>query len=137
MSDLAIDYREDVTPLDDAAARRIVDVFEAAGAVSKISSIHVVGWYGDFDKLKMSRRLAADIFAADLDAQPEEFLFIGDSPNDAPMFEFFENAVGVANVRNFADQLSAKPTWVTESCGGKGFAELAEALLQSREEKRG
>ena len=131
-SDLAIDFCEDVPALADADIDRIVALFEAAGARAKVSSIHVNGWFGDFDKLAMTRRFLAEQFAVDLDAERETILFVGDSPNDAPMFGFFSNAVGVANLRRFRDRLAAEPTWITEAPGGAGFAELAEALLAAR-----
>jgi hydroxymethylpyrimidine pyrophosphatase-like HAD family hydrolase len=68
----------------------------------------------------------------DLDARSEEIVFVGDSPNDAPMFGFFPNSVGVANVRDFAADLDAAPRYVTEARGGAGFAELAAALIGAR-----
>jgi len=130
-ADLAIDYREDVAPLPDDAVARIVALFEAAGAAAKVSSIHVNGWFGDYDKLAMSRRLLAERFGVGAEAARRQVLFVGDSPNDAPMFAHFPNAVGVANVRDFAG-LAAEPAWVTEARGGAGFAELAAALLEAR-----
>ena len=48
-TDLAIDYREDVSPLGEEAVRQIVGEFERAGATAKVSSIHVNGWFGDYD----------------------------------------------------------------------------------------
>jgi HAD superfamily hydrolase (TIGR01484 family) len=131
-ADLAIDCREDVAPLPDNAIARIVAIFEAAGAQAKVSSIHVNGWFGDYDKLAMSRRLLAERFGVDPEAAREQVLFVGDSPNDAPMFAHFVHAVGVANVRDFAGRLAAEPAWVTEARGGAGFAELAAALLAAR-----
>lgn len=131
-ADLAIDYREDVAPLADNAITRIVAIFEAAGAQAKISSIHVNGWFGDYDKLAMSRRLLEERFGLDSDAAREQALFIGDSPNDAPMFAHFSHTVGVANVRDFAGSLTAEPAWVSNARGGAGFAELAAALLEAR-----
>ena len=131
-ADLAIDYREDVVPLPDDAIARIVSIFEAAGAHAKVSSIHVNGWFGDYDKLAMSRRLLEGQFSVGPEAELEQVLFVGDSPNDAPMFAHFINAVGVANVRDFAGRLVADPAWVTEARGGAGFAELAAALLEAR-----
>ncbi|MND03847.1 hypothetical protein D3C83_238650 [compost metagenome] len=59
-------------------------------------------------------------------------MFAGDSPNDAPMFGYFPNAVGVANVRDFAPRMSALPRWITRARAGAGFVELAEALLAAR-----
>jgi hypothetical protein len=131
-TDLAIDCREDVAPLPDDAIARIVAIFEAAGAQAKVSSIHVNGWFGDHDKLAMSLRLLAERFGVTPEAAREQVLFVGDSPNDAPMFAHFVHAVGVANVRDFAGRLAAEPAWVTEARGGAGFAELAAALLEAR-----
>ena len=131
-SDLAIDFCEDVPPLPAAVVDRIVALFEEAGCTAKISSIHVNGWYGDYDKLGMSRRLLREAFAIDLDQRRDEFVYAGDSPNDQPMFAYFPHAVGVANVRDFSDRLKDKPRYVTPSRGGAGFAELAAGLLAAR-----
>jgi HAD superfamily hydrolase (TIGR01484 family) len=130
-ADLAIDYREDVAPLPEDAIARIVGLFEAAGAAAKVSSIHVNGWFGDYDKLAMSRRLLEERFGLNPKAALGQVLFVGDSPNDAPMFAYFTHAVGVANVRDFAGRLAAEPAWVTEARGGGGFAELVAALLEA------
>ena len=128
-SDLAIDFCEDVPPLPRAAVDRIVALMEAEGMTAKVSSIHVNGWFGDYDKLAMARTLLAEVFAVDLDAQRERFIFIGDSPNDAPMFAFFPNAVGVANVRAFLDRIAAAPAYITAGAAGAGFVEAADFLL--------
>ncbi len=131
-ADLAIDWREDVAPLPPATVQRIVELFEAAGAKAKVSSIHVNGWFGDYDKLAMTLRLLRERFGLDIGAAAEQVLFVGDSPNDAPLFGFFRHSVGVANVRDFAGRLAAEPAWVTEARGGAGFAELTERLLAAR-----
>jgi HAD superfamily hydrolase (TIGR01484 family) len=129
-TDLAIDYCEDVPPLPLEAAQRIAELMREAGLTAKVSSIHVNGWFGDYDKLAMTRRLFAERFALDLDAANAEVVFVGDSPNDAPMFAFFRNSVGVANVRRFEPLLADAPKYVTRGASGAGFAELAEHLLR-------
>ena len=118
-ADIAIDFCEDVPPLPRAAVDRIVALMQAEGLTAKVSSIHVNGWFGTYDKLTMTRTLLAEAFAIDLDAERERFVFAGDSPNDAPMFAFFPHAVGVANVREFADRIATLPAWVTRG-GGRG-----------------
>ncbi|WP_370151783.1 HAD-IIB family hydrolase [Ferrovibrio sp.] len=130
--DLAIDFCEDVPPLPPAAVDRIVALFEQAGATAKVSSIHVNGWFGDWDKLVMTRRLFAEAWGVDLDAVRGQVVFAGDSPNDAPMFGFFPHSVGVANVRPFLDRIATPPAYVSEGEGGAGFVELAAALLAAR-----
>jgi HAD superfamily hydrolase (TIGR01484 family) len=132
VADLAIDYREDVTPAPHAVAEQVVALFEAAGANAKISSIHINGWFGAFDKLTMTKILFSEVFAIDLERDRDEVAFIGDSPNDAPMFGFFSLTVGVANIRAFADQLAAPPAYVTAAPSGDGFVEFADLLLAAR-----
>jgi HAD superfamily hydrolase (TIGR01484 family) len=128
-ADLAIDYCEDVAPLPLEAAERVAALMRAEGLSAKISSIHVNGWFGSYDKLTTARMLFAEAFGVDAQALQREFAFVGDSPNDAPMFGFFENSVGVANVARFADRLEAEPNYVTRGFAGSGFAELAAHLL--------
>lgn len=130
IADLAIDFREDVDPLSPSDVQKIVDLFEGEGATAKVSSIHVNGWFGQYDKLTMTRTCMAELFDLDLDAVNDQAVFVGDSPNDQPMFSFFRNSVGVANVLDY--RLSAKPAWVTESRAADGFRELTDALLETR-----
>ncbi len=133
ISDLAVDFCEDVPPLPREDVLRIREIFLDAGARAKISSIHVNGWFGDFDKLSMTKVFFREAFQSDLDQEgKEKALFVGDSPNDAPMFGFFPNAVGVANVRDFDGLLEKEPAWVTKAPGGLGFRELSNFLLSAR-----
>ena len=129
-ADIAIDFCEDVLPLPRAAVDRIVAIMEAEGLTAKVSSIHVNGWFGRYDKLGMTKRLFAEAFGIDLDAERDRFVFAGDSPNDAPMFAYFPNAVGVANVRGFLDRIATPPAWITQGEAGEGFVELVDALLE-------
>ena len=131
-TDLAIDYCEDVPPLPLAAAERIAALMQEAGLTAKVSSIHVNGWFGDYDKLATTRRLFAERFGLDIEKANREIVFAGDSPNDAPMFAFFQNSVGVANVRKFEKLLAHKPRYITRAAAGAGFAELAEHLLVAK-----
>ena len=131
-ADLAIDFCEDVPPLGAAAVAAIVHCFTEAGATAKVSSIHVNGWFGDYDKLSMSRVFFAEELGLDIDCQRNQVLYAGDSPNDEPMFAFFPHSVGMANVLRFAKQIKQPPVWVTSGEGGEGFAELAAFLLGER-----
>ncbi|MDH3828616.1 MAG: HAD-IIB family hydrolase [Desulfobacterales bacterium] len=128
-ADLAIDYCEDVPPLSMEDVDRIVRLFEAAGARAKISSIHVNGWFGEYDKLTMTRMLFAEVFKEDMAAVKEDVIFIGDSPNDVPMFQFFPHSVGVANILQFEEKITHKPAWVTLQEGGYGFSEMVDLIL--------
>src|SRR5918992_320906 len=130
-TDLAIDYCEDVPALPLEAAQRIAELMRAAGLTAKVSSIHVNGWFGEYDKLSAVRLLFAERFGSDLERANQEVVFVGDSPNDAPMFAFFQKSVGVANVRKFENLLSEKPKYVTRAASGAGFSELVDHLVCS------
>lgn len=128
--DLAIDIAEEVAPLPDAAVDRIVEIFAAHGAVAKVSSIHVNGWFGAHDKLSMCQRWSRELRGRTLD--PQRATFIGDSPNDAPMFAAFPHACGVANLLRLAPRIQPLPAYITAAAGGEGFAELVRYLLAAR-----
>ena len=128
-ADLAIDYCEDIPPLPDETVERIVGFFKEAGAEAKVSSIHVNGWFGDYDKLTMTRFLFEEVFRENLADVKEDVIYIGDSPNDAPMFAYFPQSVGVANVLQFEGRMPSNPAWITRNEGGYGFAEMVDKLL--------
>jgi len=128
-ADLAIDYCEDIDRLPDPAIGKIVALFEGAGARAKVSSIHVNGWFGDYDKLTMTETMFAEVFGCRLEEVKDQVIYTGDSPNDVPMFAYFSHSVGVANVKQFEGKMDHYPAWITQKEGGYGFAEMVNLLL--------
>lgn len=128
VADLAVDFREDVPPLANEAIQHIVAIFQKAGAEAKVSSIHVNGWFGKYDKLSMTRTLLRQEFELDLDDMKDRVLFVGDSPNDEPMFRFFPFSVGVANIKDAMRWISHPPSFITRRRSGDGFVEVAEYI---------
>lgn len=127
--DLAIDFCEDVPPLPESAIDRIVAIFDRFAATSKVSSIHVNGWYGAFDKLTGFTRLVEDLGET---ADPAAWAFAGDSANDAPMFAHFPVSVGVANVDAFLPRIPVWPSFRADGEGGHGFTQLVDRILALR-----
>ena len=131
-TDLAIDFCEDVPRLFAAAVERIVIIMEASGLTATLGSTHVIGRFGHHEALGTIRTLMRERFGVDLD-QPgarADYVFVGASPDDAPMFAFFPHSVGVANVRDFLERMPAQPKFVTKARCGAGFAELAEMIIR-------
>lgn len=128
--DLAIDFHEDPPYLGLEAAAKIREICLSMGAQAKISSIHVNAWFGNYDKLKMTRLFFREVLKEENPA--ERCIFFGDSPNDEPMFSFFPNSCAVANILPFQAQLRHLPAFVTEQSGGEGFAEAVAHLLALR-----
>ena len=128
-ADLAIDFCEDVPPLSISDVEKIVSCFKSAGAKAKISSIHVNGWFGNYDKLTMTEMMFEEVFGHRLEDVKDRVIFIGDSPNDSPMFSYFPHSVGVANILQFMGMMDHSPAWVTKREGGYGFFEMVDILL--------
>jgi HAD superfamily hydrolase (TIGR01484 family) len=125
--DIALDFAEEEPVLSFSAAEKVKEIAVAEGAVAKISSIHVNVWMGDYDKLSMAERFLRDRF--NWQGNPEEVVFVGDSPNDEPMFARFPLSCAVANIRDFTHLIKSQPAFVSEKEGGEGFAEIVDALL--------
>ncbi len=131
-ADLAIDYCEDVTTLPWKDVEKICEIFRSHGATCKVSSVHVNGWFGDYNKLKMTRVFVQERWGIDLDQSRGRFIFCGDSPNDEPMFEYFPNAAGVRNILHFAERMHYLPAFVADHEGGEGFAQIVQTILGMR-----
>lgn len=129
--DLAIDFCEDVKPLGDRDIARIVSIFKKHGAQAKVSNIHVNGWFGDYDKLSTCRIYLQNQFGFSEADMKRHCAFIGDSPNDEPMFAFFPNSFAVANIQDFIGKLKHKPGYVTKAREAEGFCEFADHILNS------
>jgi HAD superfamily hydrolase (TIGR01484 family) len=65
---------------------------------------------------------------------PQQIVTVGDSPNDASMFDraLFDRSVGVANIQHYAAQLAHQPQYVTKLPEVAGFCELVN-LLKTRD----
>jgi len=139
--DLAIDICEDVPAWSREEIDALLALCHAEGAHAKLSSIHVNAWFGDYDKRRGLEHWLAQ-GQPGLTPKPakplrhEELLFIGDSPNDEPMFAWFKASVGVANLSRYLDRLKTPPRWITRSKSGAGFAEMARKLIQARASRR-
>ncbi|MEJ7928662.1 HAD-IIB family hydrolase [Ramlibacter sp. AN1015] len=130
-TDIAIDHSE-FTQLAPAQVREVVALMRAEGMTATVSSIHVNGWYGTHDKLAGARWILRTLLGRELDAELDHWVYVGDSTNDECMFERFTHCAGVANIRRFEAQLRHPPKYVTPSERGRGFAEVAAAVLQAR-----
>ena len=130
-TDIAIDHSE-FTNLPRPAIARVVKLMRDEGLNATVSSIHINGWLGDHDKLSGARWIVRELFGRQLDAEIGRWAYVGDSTNDALMFEHFPHSVGVANISRFEAELTHPPVYVTPSERGAGFAEVADAILAAR-----
>jgi hypothetical protein len=132
IADLAVDFSEDVAPLPMSAVRRIAAIAADEGATAKISSIHVNCWYGDFDKVACVRFYMRERAGLDWEIARRRALFVGDSPNDEPMFAGMDSSIGVANLTRFLADMRHLPTYLTSGSAAAGFCEAAQVILSRR-----
>lgn len=127
MYDLAIDFAEEVQPphtLPEAEA--IARVATAQGLTAKVSSIHVNVWRGSFTKADGLRQTLTNFGFT-----PEEHVvYVGDSPNDGPLFAVASVSVGVANLKAFdgPEFKFQRPGYLTAAPCSAGALEVLGAL---------
>ncbi len=129
--DLAIDYAEEAA-LGQSGADRLEAFLHARGITAVRSSVHVNCWVGKFDKRSMVEKFIRTEWRAELRGSDPRYVYVGDSYNDEPMFRAFSLSVGVANVRDVIDRLGHLPKFVTRAREGKGFREVADAIVRQR-----
>jgi len=127
--DVAIDWCEEVDPVPAAQIARAIARFHQAGYSARASSVHINAWSGSFDKAPMALRCLNEVWGIDAAQAARRWLFVGDAPNDASMFEVFGRSVGVANIVPALARLPVAPGWLTRASHGAGFEELAQHLL--------
>ena len=96
---------------------------------AKLSSIHVNYWYGSHTKVTACKALLQSP-KNPLGIAREQVVYCGDSPNDEPLFAFFDQTVGVANIRKYLGQMKSPPRYITKKPGGEGFQEVAALLTK-------
>lgn len=131
-TDIAIDHSE-FTFLPDDRIQQVVALMRAEGLTATVSSIHINGWLGDHTKWTGARSAVQTLFGRNVAAEAEQWVYVGDSANDQVMFQHLPVTVGVANLRRFEHLLTHRPRYITQSERGQGFAEVAHAVLRSRQ----
>lgn len=133
--DIALDFAEEDPVLPLEAALKVKAIAIEEGAMAKVSSIHVNIWMGKYDKLSMSERFLTERFGWEAGIGDQEVVFVGDSPNDEPMFARFPLSCAVANIRRYEHLIQHFPTFKASKTGGEGFAEIARTILDRKGQK--
>ena len=134
-TDIAIDHSE-FHHLDAPRVQQVLALMHTAGLSATVSSIHINGWLGAHNKYTGACWALQALLGVNLPAEQDNWVFVGDSPNDQVMFQHLPLSVGVANIRHFEGRLVHAPRWVTASERGAGFAEVAKAVLAARGKER-
>ena len=124
--DLALDISEE-NSLPPNKVREIYDFCISRGANAAISNIHLNVWYGEYTKCDMALKILDN-----WNVKIDECVYVGDSPNDSPMFKKFPISVGVKSVLDYSDFMKDYPSYVTEKDGNQGFEDLVDSILSTK-----
>ncbi len=128
VADVTIDIGE-TRRVPAADIRAMCEIARAAGVVTITSSVHLHLSHETPDKAAGAVHVLGEAFGEDPTAALRRYAFIGDSGNDAAAFAAFKLTFGVANVRASAASLTRMPRFVAPSAMGRGFVEIAGALV--------
>jgi HAD superfamily hydrolase (TIGR01484 family) len=131
-TDVSFDYNEFVHLTPESVAQAVA-LLERAGMHTSVSSIHIHGCFGDFNKWTGACWIVQLLLGRNLVQERERWVFVGDSGNDQALFAQLPHSVGVANIHKVADTLTHRPRYVTQGERGAGFAEVAAAILAARQ----
>ena len=124
--DLAIDISEE-TSVSKEEILKIINFAKDKGACTAISNIHLNIWFGNYTKEQMSLKVIEE-----LELHERNILYVGDSPNDSPMFNCFDTTVGVSSVKNYGELMRIYPKYITNGNDSEGFVELINFLISTR-----
>ena len=129
-TDIAFDHSE-FHHLSPQQIQQVIQLLQQEGMTATVSSIHINAWFGDHNKWHGAQWILKELIGRDLKKELDQWVYVGDSTNDQVMFEHFTHSVGVANIKRFEKELKHLPKYMTEQERGAGFAEVAQALLQT------
>ncbi|SBS40187.1 phosphoglycolate phosphatase [Marinomonas spartinae] len=132
LTDVAIDFAQDVRPPAIEAKEACLLALKELGLNAKASSIHINVSGEGYDKFAMAKRVLNHVYGLGDEGFAAQVMYVGDAPNDESMFARFPLSVGVANIAEHLPSMAYVPRFQTNFPGGFGFAELTQHLLSLR-----
>lgn len=102
------------------------------GAYAAISNIHINIWFGEYNKAQTVIELFNELYSICNYELCRRSFYIGDSPNDEPMFRLIEASFGVKNVELFLDRLRYKPAAISHESEGYGSYDILRNILDKK-----
>jgi hypothetical protein len=103
------------------------------GAFAAISNIHLNIWFGEYNKAQTVIELFNELYQVCNFELCRRSFYIGDSPNDEPMFRLIESSFGVKNVELFLDRLCYKPAAISSDAEALGSYDILRSILEKKE----
>lgn len=125
------DIAYDKAKLTSDEIRILKNTIKLSGAYYAESSIHVNVWFAPYDKRSALEHFMRALYNIDGKRLREESVYLGDSYNDQPMFEYIPLSVGMHFIEDHRNEFQHLPMYITKGEGGVGFAEFTRELLRT------
>lgn len=126
------DVAYDKKKMSDAEIKALKNILTLFGASFSESSIHINAWFGDYSKKSALLYYMTESLGIEEEDYLENGIYLGDSLNDEPLFEYFPHSIGMHSVEDMREKFTSLPTWITDGTGGDGWVEFAHALLDEK-----
>ena len=128
--DVAVDFAPSgQSPAAPWVIRTFMATLQREGYQTLRSSIHINCWSGEHDKRRMTERFLTQRYGLSVTDMLAQCAFVGDAPNDEPMFAWLSQTFGVANIRSHLGEMISRPSAILDRRGGLGFVELVDRYL--------
>lgn len=124
------DIAYDKARLSPEEIRILKNTIKLSGAYYAESSIHVNVWFAPYDKRSALEHFMKSLYNVDSQELRKHSVYLGDSYNDQPMFDYIPLSVGMHFIEDHRDEFQHLPLYITKGEGGVGFAEFANELLR-------
>lgn len=131
VTDTVLDVGESFV-VDRAVVDAAVSSARRAGLYAVASTVHLHVSARPPDKSE-GVRLALKCLGIPEQSFAQDWVYIGDSPNDTFGFRAAAVSIGIRGIERFAHELDPGPQWVTNGSAGEGFAEVVDGLLKARQ----
>lgn len=129
--DIAYD-KAGMSPSEIKALKNILVMFGASWAES---SIHINAWFGNYSKKSALKHFMENALGIKEEEYLERGIYMGDSFNDQPLFEYFPLSIGMHTVEDNRDKFTSLPAYITKGTSGEGWVEMVDSLVEEDEEK--
>lgn len=124
LTDRAIEFHL----MEDELIHQVIQFMDTHKINYSKSNVHINFWAGEISKYLGVKEFMKTFRPK---AKENECWFFGDAPNDQSMFEFFNNSVGVSNIKHCLHKLTHKPRIIMEgeeNSGPKGVLNFIRQL---------
>lgn len=125
--DVAYDKAK-MSPSEIVALKNILTMFGASWAES---SIHINAWFGNYSKKSALNHFMSNALSISEEEYLEKGIYMGDSFNDQPLFEYFPLSIGMHTVEERRDEFEFLPEYITEGTSGDGWVEMVNSLVEN------